>query len=97
MQGAGDYFVVTLEDEGAVLDAMPRLQEKYPNVLEVRKLTLTKPGIESPGGNRRTHQDVISLFTGFAAEVAQFVPTSAHFALLKDVCESSANDLEDPL
>ena len=93
----GDYFVVTLEDEGAVLDAMPRLQEKYPNVLEVRKLTLAKPGIESPGEKRRTHRDVLSLFTGFAAEVAQFVPTSAHFALLKDVCESSANDLEDPL
>ncbi len=39
-----DYLHITLLDEGAILDPLPRLREVYPNVLEVRRKIIAGPG-----------------------------------------------------
>jgi exonuclease SbcD len=46
---AEDYLEVVLDDEGAVMDPMPRLREVYPNVLHLRpKASATRTASDRP-------------------------------------------------
>lgn len=53
-----DYLEVTLLDERAVLDAMARLREVYPNVIEFRRPALEQTGT---GGASRDHREVTTI------------------------------------
>lgn len=64
-----DYLLVTLLDDGALLDAMGRLREIYPNVLHVER-----PALETTGEWRGAHadrrrMDVTELFDAFFEQV----------------------------
>ncbi len=47
---SSDYLQVVLEDEGPVFDAMPRLREHWPNVLEIRRPALVAASGTDPAG-----------------------------------------------
>jgi exonuclease SbcD len=54
-EGREDFLSVTLLDEGAILDAMGKLREVYPNVLEIKRPFLA---LESyPGRTRYDHRE----------------------------------------
>jgi len=64
-----DYLLICLNDTGAILDAMGRLREVYPNVLHLERPHSARPesGSRSPGDHRkRTDAD---LFADFFANV----------------------------
>jgi exonuclease SbcD len=64
-----DYLMVTLLDSGALLDAMGRLKEVYPNVLHVERACLAVPGTDRKhGGDHRKLND-LDLFAAFFSQV----------------------------
>jgi exonuclease SbcD len=64
-----DYIMVTLKDEGAILDAIGKLREVYPNVLHLERPGLTAGGeLRGPGGDHR-RLDEAELFASFFEQV----------------------------
>ncbi len=64
-----DYIMVTLKDEGAILDAIGKLREVYPNVLHLERPSLTAGGeLRGPGGDHR-RQNEAELFATFFEQV----------------------------
>jgi len=64
-----DYLMVTLEDDGPVLDAMGRLKSIYPNILHIERPTIQRSlklqGIE--GDHRK--QELFPMFQSFYHQV----------------------------
>lgn len=64
-----DYLMVTLRDTGAVLDAIGKLREVYPNVLHIERPHLTDGGdLRGPGGDHRRLAEM-DLFASFFEQV----------------------------
>lgn len=64
-----DYLMVTLQDTGAVLDAIGKLREVYPNVLHIERPHLTSGGeLRGPGRDHRRLSE-IDLFSSFFEQV----------------------------
>lgn len=64
-----DYIMVTLQDTGAILDAIGKLREVYPNVLHLERPSLTAGGeLRGPGGDHRRLSDA-ELFASFFEQV----------------------------
>jgi len=88
---SSDYLQVVLEDEGPVFDAMSRLREHWPNVLEIRRPALvaaTDAGPEAPAAStRRRHADRETLFAEFFGKVAGAEMTPPQRAALAEVLE----------
>lgn len=64
-----DYLMVTLQDSGALLDAIGKLREVYPNVLHIERPSLNVGGeLRGPAGDHR-HLSEIDLFTSFFEQV----------------------------
>ncbi|KKM12407.1 exonuclease SbcD [Clostridiales bacterium PH28_bin88] len=64
-----DYLMVTLKDSGAILDAMGKLREVYPNVLHIERPYLTEGGdLRGPGGDHRRLGE-LDLFSSFFEQV----------------------------
>lgn len=63
-----DYLMITLRDRGAILDALGKLREVYPNVLHIERETAELPG---EGDARATHREVgdADRFAAFFHEV----------------------------
>ena len=64
-----DYLQVSLTDRTAILDAVGKLREVYPNILH-----LERPGLMSPGASRKRGEDhrnrsEFDLFKDFHAEI----------------------------
>jgi exonuclease SbcD len=68
-EGREDYLSVTLLDRGAILDAMGKLREVYPNVLHIERPVLSAAGAGPPG--KMDHHKVSDeqLFGSFFKEV----------------------------
>ncbi|AGL02107.1 exonuclease SbcCD subunit D [Desulfoscipio gibsoniae] len=65
-----DYIMVTLRDSGAILDAIGKLREVYPNVLHIERPYLTSGGaLRGPGGDHRRLSEM-DLFTSFFQQVS---------------------------
>jgi exonuclease SbcD len=64
-----DYVMVTLDDQGPILDAMGQIREVYPNALHLERAALAVGG-ELPGA-RVDHRkmDDVELFAQFFAQV----------------------------
>ena len=62
-----DYLHVTLTDEGALLNALGRLREFYPNVLHLERKFLQVAGIQLASSRRREAGEV-ELFRDFCRE-----------------------------
>jgi exonuclease SbcD len=70
-----DYLMVTLLDTGAILDAMGKLREVYPNVLQLERSILTGAGqVQATRRDHRRMNDA-ELFAAFYQEVAGAVLT----------------------
>lgn len=67
--GKNDYLMVTLSDKQALLDAMGKLREAYPNVLHIERPLLTIDG--KVVGNKADHRkiDDAQLFASFFSQV----------------------------
>lgn len=64
-----DYLMVSLQDTGAILDAIGKLREVYPNVLHIERPHLTMGGeLRGPGGDHRRLSE-IDLFSSFFEQV----------------------------
>lgn len=64
-----DYLMVTLKDTGAILDAIGKLREVYPNILHIERPHLTTGGeLHGPGGDHRRLSE-IDLFSSFFEQV----------------------------
>ncbi|MDD4170062.1 MAG: exonuclease SbcCD subunit D [Desulfotomaculaceae bacterium] len=64
-----DYLMVTLTDQGAILDAIGKLREVYPNVLHIERPHLLEGGeLRGPGGDHRRLNE-LDLFSSFFEQV----------------------------
>ncbi|OPY60273.1 MAG: Nuclease SbcCD subunit D [Pelotomaculum sp. PtaU1.Bin065] len=64
-----DYIMVTLKDTGALLDALGKLREIYPNVLHIERPFLLDGGeLRGPRGDHRRLSDM-DLFSSFFEQV----------------------------
>lgn len=64
-----DYIMATLKDTGAILDAMGKLREVYPNVLHIERPHLIEGGeLRGPAGDHRRLSE-IDLFSSFFEQV----------------------------
>lgn len=82
-----DYLMVTLLDTGAILDAMGRLQEVYPNVLHVERACLAVPTRDrNHFGDHRKLNDV-DLFAAFFSQVTGTSLSEAEAAAYEAVVE----------
>lgn len=82
-----DYLQITLLDDGPVLDAKARLQEVYPNLLQVvpGRLALAASGCEPSEDRRR--EDVHATFARFYQDVAGEPMSQPQAAALQRVLE----------
>ncbi len=60
-----DYLLVRLSDSGAILDAMGRLREVYPNLLHLERPGLERSGTLRQGGRERLRRSERELFASF--------------------------------
>jgi exonuclease SbcD len=77
-----DYLRVTLADEGPVLNALGRLREVYPNLLQLERRFLqvnTGQAVGQSSALRRESTEV-DLFAGFFSEVIGVRPNEAELA-----------------
>lgn len=69
-----DYIMATLTDEGAILDAMPRLRERFPHILGVR-LAAREQDISPESASRQVEQlgrlTPLQLFERFYQQVRE--------------------------
>lgn len=66
-----DYLRAELTDTGALLDPFGRLQERFPNLLEIGRpaLELAGTGVAGPGGSEALERDIAELFAEFVAQL----------------------------
>ena len=73
---------ITLTDEGALLNALGRLREVYPNVLQLERRFLQRsPTASTQSAARRRESTESELFAGFLHEVLGTAPSPAELAL----------------
>ncbi len=88
---SSDYLQVVLEDEGPVFDAMSRLREHWPNVLEIRRPALVAATVAgaaaTTGPAPRRHVDRETLFAEFFARVTGEEMSEAQRTALRGVLE----------
>ncbi len=97
---ADDYLLVTLLDQGPILDAMARLREVYPNVLRIERAGEQGPpggsgawavggaaGVGGSSGDFRRRMTERELFGGFFADVTGEALTPDESAALDEVLE----------
>ncbi len=60
-----DYLLVRLTDTGAILDAMGRLRETYPNLLHLERPGLARSGLLQQTGRERLRRSEKELFASF--------------------------------
>lgn len=83
-----DYLKVVLKDSGAILDAMGKLRNVYPNVLHIERPFLTMGGdLRGPGGDHRSLSE-IDLFSSFFEQVAGVPLSGEQLGIFTDTVES---------
>jgi DNA repair protein SbcD/Mre11 len=93
---AGDLVEATLEDEGYVVDARLKLQERFPHVLNVRRMEFTPGG----GGSFASRVagaagDDQALFRAFLEDVIGAPPSEPQAACFADAVETVARKERD--
>lgn len=64
-----DYMMVTLKDEGAILDAMGKIRKVYPNTLHIERPMLTPQGNMIKAQKDFKNTGEMDLFTSFVSQV----------------------------
>lgn len=81
-----DYLRVTLTDPGALLNAIGRLREAFPNVLQLERSFLDNSTATTSAASRREASEV-DLFTSFFREVIGSSPDKAELAIFQEALE----------
>ena len=86
--GRGDFIKAVLTDEGALIDPLQQLRERYPNTLEVVRATpFVAPGeLVGLSGDHRAHA-VRDILKAFYRDVRGAPPTEAESAVLDEAIE----------
>ncbi len=87
-----DFVKIRLSDRGAILDAMGKLREVYPNVMEIERAAfMVEPSHQS---NRvdYTKSDVTSLFAAFYLEVTGEALTDEQATVFSSVVDKMLQD-----
>ena len=64
-----DYLLIRLTDKGAILDAMGKLREAFPNVLHLERPGLFRSGEVQVAGKERLSANERDLFASFFREM----------------------------
>ena len=66
-----DYLMVSLNDEGAILDAMGKLRKVYPNILHIERPQITPQGnlVRAHGDFKKMNE--LDLFSSFISQVTE--------------------------
>jgi DNA repair protein SbcD/Mre11 len=83
-----DYLMVTLLDTGAILDAMGKLREVYPNVLHIDRPALTGNGQMHTGRADHRRMNDAELFAAFFSEVTGVELTTAETSAYTTVVDA---------
>ncbi|WP_027366075.1 exonuclease SbcCD subunit D [Desulfotruncus alcoholivorax] len=96
-ENRNDYLMVTLKDSGAILDAIGKLREVYPNVLHIERPHLAVNGeLRGPGGDHR-RTGVMELFDSFFQQtVGEPLPEDLAGAFSETVEKLYLRDREVP-
>jgi exonuclease SbcD len=96
--GQEDYLRVVLTDEGALLNALGRLREIHPNVLQLeRRFLQSSTRNPSDGNPRRRESTETELFSGFFREVLGVEPGADERKVFQEVlAEMSRAESETP-
>ncbi|MDQ8197040.1 exonuclease SbcCD subunit D [Pelagicoccus enzymogenes] len=83
-----DYLRVVLTDEGALLNAIGRLREVYPNVLQLERRFLTSGSNKQASQVAQRQQSTeTELFASFFGEVLESDPSVAETSLFEETLE----------
>ncbi len=82
-----DYLMVTLKDEGAILDPMGKIRKIYPNALHIERPQFLGSGqLINPDKDFKRMNEV-DLFSSFYNQVVERTLTTHHKKILNDVME----------
>lgn len=93
-----DYLRITLTDDGALLNALGRLREAYPNVLQLeRRFLQNAPASAASSGARRRDATESELFSAFVHEALGAAPAAPELALFHEaLADLQRADTESP-
>ncbi|MEO7699617.1 MAG: exonuclease SbcCD subunit D [Opitutus sp.] len=79
----GDYLRIILTDDGALLNALGRLREAYPNVLQIERRFLRRDAASGTGtaSARRRESTETDLFSSFFRDVVGNAPSDAELTV----------------
>ncbi len=84
-----DYLMVTLQDKGAIYDAMGQIRKEYPNVLHIERPNLALEGhLQKPGGDYRK-LDELELFSSFYQQVSGEELGETHRSVMAEVLDEA--------
>jgi exonuclease SbcD len=83
-----DYLMVTLLDTGAILDAIGRLREVYPNVLHIERPPLMPSGQTATTRADHRRMNDAELFAAFYSQVAGADLTAAQASVYSSVVDT---------
>ncbi|KPU45428.1 nuclease SbcCD subunit D [Oxobacter pfennigii] len=80
-----DYLMVTLKDEGAILDAMGKIRRVYPNTLHIeRPQMLLSTELRGPDSNFKK-MDIKDLFSSFFNQVTDSKISDEHLKAFEEI------------
>ena len=86
-----DYLMITLEDEGPVLDAMGRLKTVYPNLLHIERPVVQRSlKLHGPEGDHRK-QELYPMFASFYQRVTGEPLSDAEADMFKSVIDEAVS------
>ncbi len=85
---ASDYLMVRLTDTHAILDAMGKLREVYPNVLHLEKPGIMAVGEKKAMNREKLKRSEIDMFRDFYGQVSGSVLSSEQDSALESVINS---------
>ena len=83
-----DYLLVRLTDTHAILDAMGKLREVYPNVLHLEKTGIMKLGEKKENNRQMLKRQPIDMFKDFFGQVSGNEMTQEQTVALEEVMKS---------
>ena len=82
---ADDYLMIRLTDTHAILDAMGKLREVYPNVLHLEKPGMMAIGEKKSMSHEKLKRNEIDMFRDFYSQVSGGVLSEEQDNALEDV------------
>lgn len=90
-----DYIMVTLRDEGAILDAMGKVREVYPNTLHIERPQFALQGnLRGPDSNFRK-MGMLNLFSSFFNQVTDMEMSEEQVLTLENILSKNSEALKE--